>query len=149
MAFTKLTTALAIPVEATATYTFYALPGSPTLTCRHAGDGTPAYKNASWHVANARRARGMPKRLSQERTETFALESAKLIADHCVISWASMDAISDTPSPACTPESVLEFLTAIIKATDGLEIFSEFNSWIQNADTFRPAPPDLAELGKR
>lgn len=152
MAFTKLTKALDVPIEATASYSFYALPGVPALVCRHAGDGTPAYKTASWNVANARRARGIPKRLSQEVTEEFALAHAKLVADHCVIGWSGMDAVSDTPSPACTPETVLEFLTAIIRADDGLAVYGEFRTWIADADTFRPTPapaPDLAELGKR
>lgn len=149
MAFTKLTTALAIPVEATATYTFWQLPGSPTLTCRHAGDGTKGYKTASWQMANARRAKGVPKRLTQEITEEFALAHARLIADHCVVSWTNVVEDGATELAPCTPAKALEFLTAIIQADDGLAVYGDFRAWVTDADTFRPPGPDLAELGKR
>lgn len=148
MAFTKLTSALAIPTEATATYTFWQLPGSPTLTCRHAGDGTRGYKTASWQVANTRRARSDHKAISEERTEARALEEAKLIADHCVVSWTNVVEDGATDPAQCTPAKVFEFLTAIILADDGLTLYWDFRSWVQDADNFRPHQPDLAALGK-
>jgi hypothetical protein len=149
MAFTNIPKALAIPTEAVSTYTFWALPGPPTITCRHAGDGTRGYKNASWQVANARRAKGIPKKINQEVTEDFALAHAKLVADHCVISWTNVIEDGATDPAPCTPAKVLEFLTAIVQADDGLAVYGDFRAWVTDADNFRPAQPDLAELGKR
>jgi len=148
MAFGNISTAMAIPAEATASYTFpFRLcdAGLPTLTCRHAGDGTPGYKTAAWHAANAHG--GGSKTLSEDNVRRSCLEDAQLIADHCVVSWQHV-VEEDGVAPRCTPVKVLEFLTFVINAVEGIDTFVAFRAWVRNGGTFRPAQRTAAELGK-
>lgn len=157
MAFGKITAALAIQSDATASYTFYAIPllGPATapvvITCRHAGDGTPAYKRASWRAANAARAQraGLGKTLSEARTRAWAVDEAQLIADHAVVSWENVyEDGAKEPTP-CTPDKVHEFLCSIIDATEGLALYVAFREWATDPTNFRPAEVgDGTELGK-
>lgn len=153
MAFGNISKALAIPEDATATYTLYALQlckeGPVSVRVRHAGDGTPGFKAASWHAANAMRARLGDKTVSEAKAIERNLSDAKLIADHCVVSWANVyEDGSATPTP-CTPDKAYELLHAIITAPDGLAIYREFREWAGDANNFRPTPTsDASDLGK-
>jgi len=156
MAFGKITQALAIPLEATASYTFHRFQlcdaGPPTLVCRHAGDGTPTFQSALVRAVNIDRQRnaGRPpdRNVTPAKIKSGAIDEAKLIADHCVLGWANVyDDGDPTPTP-CTPAKVLELLTTVIEATDGLAQYRAFSAWIQDSDTFRPPQGDTAELGK-
>jgi hypothetical protein len=153
MAFGKISQSLAIPVDAIAEYTFHQLrlspEGPPALRLRHAGDGTPSFKRAQWAAANAARSRNRTSMISEARIKTSMLEEAKLIADHCVVSWSNV-VEDETAEPApCTPEKVIEFLSAIIESHEGITTFAAFRAWAQDPDNFRPAPiGDAAELGK-
>jgi hypothetical protein len=154
MAFSNLTKALAVPTDATAPYVFDRFPrastgGFPTLVVRHAGDGTPAYKRASWHAANGSRGRSSGNSVSEAKTKQRALDDARLLADHCVVSWTHVTDDEKQVAP-CTPDNVFEFLSAIIESHEGLTIYLAFRSWAGEADNFRPAPAagDVTELGK-
>lgn len=154
MAFGKIKSDLAVPPTATATYAFYELylcsAGPPILTCRHAGDGTPGYKTAEWAYLNATHQARASKVHTPAKTEAQCIEVAKILARHCVMSWVNVfDDGETTPSP-CTPEKVLEFLTAIITAENGLTAFGQFREWISNRESFYVTPPmgDPVALGK-
>lgn len=153
MAFGKISKALAVPVGATASYVFERLApspmgGFPTLTMRHVGDGTPGYKRASWHAANAARARSGGTSISEAKTKQRALDDARLIAEHCTVSWSNVVEDDGQIAP-CTPDKVFEFFTAIIEADDGLPVYTAFRAWASDADTFRASPQgDVVELGK-
>jgi len=152
MAFTKIGKDLAIPDGVTAVYVFHGLrlceAGPPSLLVRHAGDGTRGFKNASWHAANALRARGGNNSITEAKTRARCIEEAKLIADHCVVSWDNVVEDDGKPAP-CTPAKVHEFLTAIIESDEGIGTYVAFRTWAQDADTFRPVPlGDATELGK-
>lgn len=157
MAFGHIQKALAIPSDATASYTFYAVPpmgpakAPPILTCRHAGDGTPAYKRASWNAANAARAQraGLGKTMSEARTKAWAVDEARLIADHAIVSWENVYDDGMTAPTPCTPDKVHEFLCSIIDATEGLALYVAFREWATDATNFRPAEVgDGIALGK-
>ncbi len=150
MAFSRITKALAIPSGATATYTFFGLHSdldtAPTLTCRHAGDGTPSYKHARWRLFSARARQAGA--LTESKAAANMLENARLIADHCVVAWTGVIEDDGTVAP-CSPEKVLEFLTAIIEADEGDAIYAVFQAWVQDADNFRPAViGNAVDLGK-
>lgn len=162
MAFGQVSKQLAIPADATATYTFFKLELAPPgpdgeprpvkLTCRHVGDGTPGYKRASWHAAQAARTRGGLDKVSEALALERTLSDAKNVAQHCVVSWEDVyEDGSTTPAP-CTPEKVLEFLTALIHATEGLIEYNNFRKWAADPETFGQgsgSPPNAgAELGK-
>jgi hypothetical protein len=155
MAFGKITAALAIPTEATATFVFSGLSlhpsGPPTLVCRHAGDGNRLYMRALERSINADRARGEsrgPAQYSRAKLVDQTLDEAALIAEHCVVSWTGVyDDGEAAPSP-CTPAKVLEFLSALIRADGGLFEYRAFAAWISSANTFRAPAGDPVELGK-
>lgn len=152
MAFGKITKALAIPASETRDYTFFELDFGglppPVLTCSHAGDGTPAYKRASWHAVNVDRAERVGDlRISEAKSRQRGVKTARLIADHCVRSWRHVTEDGGTEPAPCTPDKVFEFLVTVLDADDGLMVFLRFSNWIQAADTFRPVPTD-GDLGK-
>lgn len=155
MAFGKLTAALAIPTEATATFVFHGIPlhpsGPPTLVCRHAGDGNRLFMRALERSINADRSRGESRGVSQysrAKVVDALLDEAALISEHCVISWTGVYDDGEAAPAACTPAKVLEFLTALIRADGGVGEYRAFAAWIQSANTFRPSPGDPVELGK-
>lgn len=153
MAFTKISNAFAIPQDATAEYTFYGInlcPAGPvTLIVRHAGDGTPGYKRASWNAAHAARGKRADATISDAKTRAALIDNAKLIADHCVVSWRNVFEDGATEPARCTPANVLEFLTAIIEAHEGIKTYTTFGIWAADGENFRPLPTgDAAELGK-
>lgn len=155
MAFGKLTAALAIPTEATATFVFFGLSlhpsGPPTLVCRHAGDGNRLFMRAFERSINADRSRGESRastQYSRARVVDQLLDEAILIADHCVVSWTGVYDDGETVPSPCTPAKVLEFLATLIRADGGVGEYRTFAAWIQNANTFRASPGDPVALGK-
>src|ERR1043166_8914074 len=153
MAFSKISQELAIPAEATATYTFYRVTlcaaGPVALTMRHAGDGTPAYKRASWHYANRTRNRRADNVVSEVRAKQRLYDDARMLADYCVVSWENVIAHAATEPTPCSPDKVYEFLCALIDAQEGIAEYSAFSRWAADADNFRPTTSgDAVELGK-
>lgn len=154
MAFGKIADHLAIPQSATAEYPFVEFrlidAGPPTLKCRHAGDGNRAFTRASWKAVNAmRKSRASQQSVTDESVRESYRKDARLIADHCVVSWTNV-VEDDGTVPACTPDKVYEFLCTAIDSHQGIKVYREFTMWIQDPDTFR-ATADLdtvAELGK-
>lgn len=154
MAFGNITQQLAIPAESTAVYTFFQFQlcaaGPPSLTMRHVGDGTPAYKTATWHATNLARARrqGADKTISERRIKQLMIEDAKLIADYCVASWDNVVEDGATQPTPCTPDKVLEFLTTIIESAEGISTYRAFKDWASDADNFRSITVESGDLGK-
>lgn len=155
MAFGQISRALAIPAGATADYTFFAfhltVAGPPTLTCRHVGDGTPAFKRASWRYANSTRAAraGLGNTISEARTKQALYDEARMIADHCVAGWRNVVEEGATEPAPCTPDKVHEFLCAVIDAPEGIYAYKAFRDWAAEPTNFRPAQDtDAVELGK-
>jgi len=149
MAFTKITKALKVPREATSVYVFSRIhlcaAGPLAITVRHAGDGTPAFKDAWYRMVNAQRTRGGA--VGEARSLKRSIDEAKLIAAHCAVSWENAVEDDGTPSP-CTPDKVLELLTTIIEADEGITEFGLFYAWATDPDNFRPPAGDAVELGK-
>lgn len=151
MAFGNISEQLAVPRNATTEWTFFefslSAAGPPKLVCRHAGDGTPSFKRAQWHAANAERALRQSTTISEAKTKQKLYEEAKRLAEHCVISWQNV-VEQDGSVPACTPDKVHEFLCAVIDADNGISIYAAFRNWISEDANFRPINADGADLGK-
>ena len=161
MAFGQVSKILEIPAQATATFTFHRIElvgpdpdGTPRpvkITTRHVGDGTPAYKRASWHAAQSARARATGDKISESITRERLLMDARMIADHCVVAWEHVYEDGQTTPAPCTADKVFEFLSAVIHSQEGLKEFAAFRSWAGDPETYRPStsPPDaVAALGK-
>ena len=145
MAFTNLSK---LRARGAARFTFDTLDlgtGHPVLEVRYGGKGTPGFRSDEVRLANQQRQRG-DKLTERGLDETFA-DDARLIARHCVVSWANVVEDDGTPAP-CTPAKVEEFLLTLIEHRE--DLFLGLRRFVRDAENFvdAPAPSGGVELGK-
>lgn len=144
MAFKNLEKARA---SGTATFTFDFIDlgaGPPVLEVRYGGKGTPGFRADAIKVANKQRG----DRLTERVLDEGLVDTAKLLAKHCVVSWKNVVEDDGTPAP-CTPAKVEEFLLGLIEHAD--DLFTDFSVFVRTRENFVDAPTSSgggAALGK-
>jgi hypothetical protein len=116
------------------------------LVVRHAGDANPGYTSHTFKKVNRGQARGG--QVTLELAQANLVDAADAYAQHVIVGWQNV--VVEGKAVPCTPDTVRDFLTALIHPTEGrADVFMRLRAFCENPDNFREAIVDPAELGKK